>query len=218
MADLPIRIEFTYTADDYAEGARGAGLHYWSKNAQTKWAAYVTFVFVSLIGGPWIVLSNPGDRFALLLGSALFGMSIWSLYGIIGYFWRIYFGLRREFPRIEGYQGNREMLFDDQGHKTRGPRYFSELSWETYRGFAETKNLFLLFQPPGLFVMVPKRPFTPDQLADFRNLVSNKISVSEVPHVRQRVFFNRTFLIVLGVAVAVTLLLILLLALHLASK
>jgi len=218
LSDLPIQIEFSYSADDYAEGARGAGRFYGAKNLRKRWLLAIFSLIASLAGGPWIILANQSNRFALLLGSAIFGVGILYLLALFAYFWRVWFGLRQAFPRIEVFQGTREMSFDDKGHKTRGPRYFSELSLETYRGFAETKNLFLLFQPPGLFVMVPKRAFTTDQLAEFRNLLLAKITTSEQPVAQPRAFFNRKFLIVLGIAIAITVLLVLLLALHFASQ
>lgn len=172
MPQEPIRIVFAYTPDDYVEGRRRCiGLFPKRKNA----SAWMTLIVVTAIGGPLMILSDPTDHQAIVLGSVVAGFGLWGLYAWSATLWRFYFGGRREFPLIEVLQGNREMQFDEMGHATRGPRYFCQLSWETYRGFIEKPNVFLLSQPPGLYVTIPKRAFSPDQLTHFRELLSQKV-------------------------------------------
>ena len=208
MPETPIRIEFEYTADDYVEGRRRSiGL----SPKRANFSAWMALMIATAIGGPVIILNNPTDHGALVVGSIATGFGMWGLYAWLTSLWRFYFGGRREFPLVEVLQGNREMQFDEMGHTTRGPRYFSQLSWETYRGYLETPNLFLLSQPPGLYVTIPKRAFAPDQLPCFRELLSQKVPVVQPQPTTSRGFW-------IALAVAVSVLLILYVALRLFAK
>lgn len=173
----PIRIEFTYTADDYLEGNLGAARLLSKQNAKQSWATYLTFTIAACLGGPAIIYSNSKERSAWILGSGLSVYGILYLSGFLDYLRFRYARYRRMFEQVEILHGPREIIFDDQGQATRGPRYFNQLSWESYDGFTETENLFLLDQPPGLFVMIPKRAFTAEQLSAFRDLIGAKLPV-----------------------------------------
>lgn len=200
MAENPIIIQFTYSADDYAEGSRAASANFTpSKNRVPRSAAYA-LTGAGVIGGPWIILSNPGDRLALLVGSAVFGLGLWYSYALCVHFWRVHFGRRREFPRVEILQGNREMQFDEANHRTVAPKFAYDASWDCYKSFVETPNLIVLSHPPG-FAMIPKRAFSVDQLTAFRDLLSRKVRGADPQS------GGRGFLIALAVGIAILLLL-----------
>jgi len=178
MAENPIRIQFTYSADDYVEGSRAAGAYFSPPKRRVSWSAAYALTAVGLIGGPWIILSNPGDHSALFVGSAVFGLGLWYSYALCVHFWRVYFGRKREFPRIEILQGNREMQFDEANHRTVAPKFAYDASWDCYKSFVETPNLIVLSQPPG-FAMIPKRAFSVEQLSRFRELLGRKVRVAD---------------------------------------
>jgi hypothetical protein len=119
MSEDPVSIQFTYTPADYVEGSRAAGLCFRPSRLRFSWVAHYVFTAVGIIGGPWVMLSNPGDHSAMLIGSAVFGLGLWYLYGLGIYVWREHFGLRRDFARMEVLQGIREMQFDETTHRTR---------------------------------------------------------------------------------------------------
>jgi hypothetical protein len=53
------------------------------------------------------------------------------------------------------------------------PRSRCEYRWESFQGFKETPNLFLLYQSPYSFYMVPKRAFAGGgQIEQFRGLLT----------------------------------------------
>jgi hypothetical protein len=198
MSENQVNIQFTYTPDDYVEGSRAAS--YYFRPPRFSWAANYAFTAVAVVGGPWIYLSSPGDRAAWFVGSAVFGLGLWYLYGWGAQLWRYRYGLRREFAGVEVLQGIREMEFDESIHRTRAPRFTYEASWECYKSFIETSSLFVLSQPPG-YTMIPKRAFADDQIAALRQLLSRKIPPLE-PQPR-----NRVFVIVVAAAVIASLLL-----------
>ena len=52
----------------------------------------------------------------------------------------------------------------------------SEMKWETFTRFKESKNLFMLYTGRYLFYMIPKRGFTGESEAtEFRELVQRKV-------------------------------------------
>lgn len=198
MAESPIKIQFRYSADDYVEGSRAAAAHFRPPKRRVSWSAAYALTAVGVIGGPWMMLSNPGDHSALLLGSAVFGLGLWYLYALCVHFWRVCFGRRREFPRIEILQGDREMQFEETNHRMVAPKFAYDASWDCYKSFVETPNLIVLSQPPG-FAMVPKRAFSVEQLSRFRQLLERKVRVAD-PQTG-----GRGFLIALAVAIAILL-------------
>jgi hypothetical protein len=175
MAGADIHIRFTYTADEYAEAGRIASKYYAGKQGG-GWSRYILFMMVSVAGGPLLILGYPESRLALVIGGVAFGLGLSYMNGLSSYLWRMHFGLKKEFPRIEEFQGEREMWFDEEGHRTKGPRFSSAHSWDTFRRYAQTANLYVLFLPPGLFVILPKRAFSPSDLVAFNDLVSRKIT------------------------------------------
>jgi hypothetical protein len=200
MAEGPITIQFTYSADDYVEGSRAAAAYFVPSRRRVSWSAAYALTAGGVIGGPWIILSNPRDRSALLVGSAVFGLGLWYSYALCVHFWRVYFGRRREFLRTETLQGNREMQFDEVNHRTVAPKFAYDASWDCYKSFVETPNLIVLSQPPG-FAMIPKRAFSVEQLPVFRELLSRKVRVADAQS------GGRGFVIALGVGIAILLLL-----------
>ena len=51
----------------------------------------------------------------------------------------------------------------------------SEMKWETFTRFAESKNLFMLFAGKYLFYLIPKRAFDSEaNLAEFRELAKRR--------------------------------------------
>lgn len=196
----PITIRFTYSAEDYAEGARAAASYFRPPSNRVSRIGAYALTATGLIGGPWIFLSNPRDRSAWLVASAVFGLGLWYLYAVAVQIWRDRFGRRREFTKIEILQGPREMQFDEANHRVRTPQFTYDAAWDCYKAFAETPNLLLLSQPPG-YVIIPKRAFTDDQLASFRGLVGSKTAAAQPQP------SGRGFLVASAVGISILLLL-----------
>lgn len=200
ISGQPISIQFTYSADDYVEGSRAAGIHFVpAKRGLSSAAAYV-LTAVGIVGGPWVIFSNPEDHSAWLVGSAVFGLGLWYLYGLGVQVWRDKFGRRREFPRTELLQGIQAMRFSEAGLQVRGQGLSYEASWDRYKAFLETPHLFILSMPPG-YTMIPKRAFVPDQLEQFQQMLSKKLPAA------QSQSSGRGFLIALSVGIAILVLL-----------
>jgi hypothetical protein len=51
----------------------------------------------------------------------------------------------------------------------------SEMQWSALIAWAEGKSIFALFPNPRLFIPVPKRAFSPEEITEFRKLISKHI-------------------------------------------
>ncbi len=51
----------------------------------------------------------------------------------------------------------------------------SKASWSAYVAWAETKSVFVILPQPRIYVPIPKRAFTPEQLVEFRELLGRHI-------------------------------------------
>jgi hypothetical protein len=51
----------------------------------------------------------------------------------------------------------------------------SQVAWSAYMAWGEYKSVFVILPQPRIFVPIPKRAFTSEQLAEFRELLSRNI-------------------------------------------
>lgn len=64
---------------------------------------------------------------------------------------------------------------DDDGIVSVGESAQTKVAWDHFRRWSETRHLFLLHPQANAALMIPKRCFTPDQLAELRQLFREKI-------------------------------------------
>ena len=85
---------------------------------------------------------------------------------------------RNQFSKQPAAQGPRTILLDKVGVHRRWNGGSSDVEWENFVRFLESKNQLLLYSLPVSFTIVPKRGLTPEQLSEFRALVAQNISPS----------------------------------------
>jgi hypothetical protein len=68
------------------------------------------------------------------------------------------------------------LTVENEGLKLSSDVSQSAAKWEAYTKFRETPNLFVLYAGPRLFYSFPKRFFTPEQLAKFRELAGRYVA------------------------------------------
>lgn len=66
-------------------------------------------------------------------------------------------------------------VFSDEGVDIQSPVASAAMRWPAYVAFAETKNLFLLYQNPRVFNMFPKRGFVATDIESVRSLLRSKL-------------------------------------------
>ncbi|MDP9263011.1 MAG: YcxB family protein [Acidobacteriota bacterium] len=83
--------------------------------------------------------------------------------------------LRRQFRQNPHIAGRHSARFGEEGIQLAGPESRSEMAWAAIDRFTESKNLFVLVHFPKMIYLFPKRAFTPEQLAEFRELLLRKL-------------------------------------------
>jgi hypothetical protein len=72
-------------------------------------------------------------------------------------------------------KGPRTIQVDAGGVQLRWSGGKSEFAWNNFIRYREGSNRFLLYTSSSLFTVVPKRAFMPQQLSEFRTIVSREI-------------------------------------------
>lgn len=63
----------------------------------------------------------------------------------------------------------------DAGLKFRSQHTDSESEWSAYVKWLEEETIFCIFPNPKIFIVIPKRAFTVDQLSEFRELLKRHV-------------------------------------------
>jgi hypothetical protein len=147
-----------------------------SGSAFRKWTFRLSLSLALIVGGTSLLelavrphganLAN----FALTLALA----AIWAVFLWAGPWWRA----RNLYLKQPSAQGPITVLADAGGLHWRWNGGSSDLEWKHYIRHLESKRQFLLYSSPVLFIIVPKRALTPEQVSEFRTLLAQNLSRS----------------------------------------
>ena len=93
-----------------------------------------------------------------------------------------------------------EATISDSGIDVSSSTVASKYDWSAFIRYAETKNLFLVYQAPQVFNVFPKRVFDPEELSVFRRLLDQKLGAASIAF--RKTISPRTWAFLIVVAVA----------------
>ncbi|MHB8540817.1 MAG: YcxB family protein [Candidatus Acidiferrales bacterium] len=112
--------------------------------------------------------------------------AVWTIFDFVyGGFVVIYYGplrawrFRRDFLKAKTLQGEKTAMLDEEKICISGAFGESKINWTAFGKYAETPNLFVLFVPPRVFYMLPKRAFSQADQAAMRELLAQKIGTNK---------------------------------------
>jgi hypothetical protein len=155
-----MKLEYQLTLNDYLEASQGQ----LKSRSFLLWIFSILFFFMGLL----FIMSNPAD---------------WTNYCffVVGIFYipLIKLNQRYQLTRIWKSQPSiREPItceFNEEGIIFKTSSVESNVKWQFYIKFLETKKLFMLYQSHHLFNILPKRAFmSNEQLDQFRELLPTK--------------------------------------------
>lgn len=82
---------------------------------------------------------------------------------------------RIQFRRMPSAQDPMTVEISESGLRIRSRHADSQVAWLAYLGWAEEESVFVLFPQPRIYVPIPKRAFTEEQQAEFRETVRRNI-------------------------------------------
>jgi hypothetical protein len=82
---------------------------------------------------------------------------------------------RRQFRNTPSAHDPVTIEASDSGLQIHSVHADSQVAWSAYMAWGEYKSVFVILPQPRIFVPIPKRAFTSEQLAEFRELLSRSI-------------------------------------------
>lgn len=164
-----MEVTFQLTPQDYRQGL----LAWRNKNAWRRWLLRSSYFLMSLTIPVAVLLAfiHPDSNSLTIPAVILVFAAGWFTF-MLGGPW---FSARLQFRRTPSAQAPMTFEISDAGIHAQSQHFDSRLSWSTYIGWAEGKSIFVLFPQPRIYVPIPKRAFTDEQLIEFRDILRRNI-------------------------------------------
>lgn len=170
-------------------------------------------------GGPWTRILPIFGLLVLTAGLVSFILEPQQFPGLVGAIvvgLFLTFSLRLQvwlsFRRDTRLQDQFEAEISEHGIDVSSSRADSKFDWSAFVRYAETKNLFMVYQAPQVFNVFPKRAFAAEEVEAFRGLLDQKLGAASVAY-RKRIS-PRTWDFLIWVAISAILLVMALRNIH----
>jgi YcxB-like protein len=87
-----------------------------------------------------------------------------------------YYSAYRQFNNMPSVKGQITLDISDSGLRLHSQHTDSTVAWPAFVRWLEAKPVFALYTSPCMFLVVPKRAFTDEQLSGFRETVGSHIT------------------------------------------
>jgi hypothetical protein len=143
------------------------------RKALTRWSirGLIVMALLLIMSAILLLVLKPDLNSLRNLAPFPFLIAFWCLI-IWGAPW---WSARSQFKNQPGAKGQKALDVDPAGCHFQGNTGRSETEWSHFVMWLESKNLILLYQSPIVFMILPKRAFAPDQLSEFRALLTQKV-------------------------------------------
>ena len=172
MPQLHFRFEFSdYVHAQMLHGRRTPMLRV--VQSFSRWIARALGAVLVVFSISRVVIHGMSDSRAAL------PMSVFIILGV-GTVLIIYWPLVRLnwmlcYEKTRSNNGERTLEFSDHGIRTQTSVSRGEIEWSGIRSFAEDQNSFLLYLASAIFLPIPKRSCTADQIDELRTLFQQRV-------------------------------------------
>src|SRR6267154_2711419 len=164
-----MEVNYQLTADDF----RGAIKASRSRSAFLRWSYRLSLGIVILAFGVGATLFVIDPH-----NSALQNLAPLYILLILWIFWFAgtpYLSSRYQFRSSPSAKTPITFTVTDEGLHFHSQQTDSKVDWSAYINWVEEKATFALFPHPRIFIVIPKRAFSGDQLIEFRELLRQKV-------------------------------------------
>jgi YcxB-like protein len=84
--------------------------------------------------------------------------------------------VKRDYKKQTQLMGPQLLATSEAGIRFKGDNFESETKWALFGKMRETKRVFMLYVGNKSFEILPKRAFSPSEQAEFRELVSQRLT------------------------------------------
>jgi|SRR5690349_9106817 len=159
-----MRITYKLSENDLLEAQRRHG-GIWTQLLQV-WGVIV------LVSGLGWLMFHPKEFLGVIFPIVL------GLFFTFGLRWRV----RSFFRRDDRFRQDFDAEISDAGVNIACAAGSSQYNWNAFSRYVETKSLFLLYQAPQVFNILPKRAFRTDEEVAFRSLLSDRLGAASVAY------------------------------------
>jgi len=164
-----MEVSYQLTVDDFRRAIKA----YRTRTPFLRWTVRVGIGFAILVlatGVTLLILEPHGDAFRNLIPLYIL-FSLWTLA-----FWGApYLSARSQFRGSRAAKAPMTLDVTDAGLQFRSQHTDSKVDWSAYVKWLEEKTIFALFPNPKIFIVIPKRAFTVDQVSEFRELLRQHV-------------------------------------------
>jgi YcxB-like protein len=164
-----MRITFQLTAEDYYQGL----LAWRNLKAWRRWLLRCAYFLMSLTipAGVLLAFVRP-DHHTIKISTAILGFAaLWFTYMCAA----PRFSGWRQFRGSPSAQSPMTLEASDAGLAVHTAYGDSKVSWSAYTAWAEAKSLFVILPQPRIYVPIPKRAFSSEELVEFREILRRNI-------------------------------------------
>lgn len=164
-----MRVTFQLTPEDYYQGL----LAWRSLRAWQRWVLRFSYVVVgtAFLGSLLVLVfdqKSPANHifvFGTVFGPLWFGYMLFAPR----------FSSRRQFRNSPSAQSPVTLDISDAALEIHSAHGDSKVAWSAYIAWAERKSVFVILPQPRIYVPIPKRAFTEEQITEFRELLRRNI-------------------------------------------
>lgn len=166
---MSLEITYHLTQDDYRHG-------WMTWRTGTSWRKWnyrvsVAVMIVLFLAGILLYFRGPTLESKYFSIFALGMPAVWFLF-----LWlapRIQ--ARRQYRRMPAAQASTTLMISDSEMHVQSQHYDSRVRWSAYVGWAEGEAVFVLFPQPRVYVPIPKRAFSSEQIGQFREILQRNV-------------------------------------------
>jgi len=164
-----VHITYQLTPEDFYQGfIAWRSRRKWQK--WLRWIAYPIVATASLTSLLLLLVARSSETTPFALFGLIFGVG-WFTYMLLAP--RFY--SRRQFRNHPVAQSPITLDVSEQGFEFHNAHADSKVAWSAYVAWGEAKSVFVVMPQPRAYITIPKRAFTDEQQAEFREILRRNI-------------------------------------------
>jgi hypothetical protein len=164
-----VNVTFQLTLRDYYQGL----LAWRTLLAWRRWLLRCSYLLMGLTIPVAVLLAYTGrDSGTLRISAGLLAFAaLWFTYMLAG----PWFSARQQFRGSPSAQSPITIEASDDGLAVHSAHGDSKVAWSAYMAWTEAKSVFVILPQPRIYVPIPKRAFTDEQLGEFREILRRNV-------------------------------------------
>jgi hypothetical protein len=164
-----VQVSYQLTPEDYRRGCIA-----WRKLYRWRRWLYPFAYFMMALTVPTAIMLAIFDHSVQTLkvsGAILLFAALWFSFMLLA----PRYSARRQFRGSPSAQSPMTLGMSDAGLEIHSVHSDSKASWSAFVDWAETKSLFVILPQPRIYIPIPKRAFSEEQIVEFREILRRNI-------------------------------------------